>query len=118
MVGNGRKLLGALLLAIGCLDLIIMTYWYITTEKWQEVNGSSLPGIYPYYLFIIGTLVCGTYLVLGNKQGTRESAPNMASQLVPPPPYEIPENQRSMFCPHCGKPSEGQFCKYCGAKVS
>jgi len=38
-------------------------------------------------------------------------------QPIPPPPDEAPQNSRPMFCPNCGKPAEGQFCKYCGAKI-
>jgi hypothetical protein len=39
-------------------------------------------------------------------------------QPSPPPPDETTQNQRPMFCPKCGKPSEGNtFCKYCGAKI-
>jgi PKD repeat protein len=39
-------------------------------------------------------------------------------QPIPPPPYQASQNQRPLFCPNCGKPSEGQFCKNCGTKLN
>jgi len=73
----------------------------------------------------VGTYRTGKAMKRISKQGltiNQQSPPQYyqqpyASQMQQPV-YYPPQQQIPMFCPKCGKPSEGNaFCKYCGAKI-